>query len=166
MNAGAFGREISDVAERVSFLTAKGDIIRQARKELRFSYRTFDLLPESIILSATFSLRRGKAEEIREEVDKILALRREKHPLMHRNAGSIFKNPAALSAGRIIDEIGLKGHKSGDAQVSEMHGNFIVNRGRAKARDVIALIDFIKKRVLEERGIVLETEVHIIGDDA
>jgi len=92
-------------------------------------------------------------------------MRKKKHPLEYRNAGSIFKNPPDISAGKIIDDLGLKEKKNGGAKISEIHGNFIVNFGGAKARDVISLIDMTQKRVLEERGIHLETEVKIIGVD-
>jgi len=165
MNAGAYGREIKDVVEKVAFMTRKGEILEHGKGGLNFTYRRLAMPLDLLILAAAFSLARGDREEIRKKVEKILALRKEKHPLMYRNAGSIFKNPPGISAGRIIDETGLKGLQTGDARISEMHGNFIVNLGRAKAVDVLALIDTVKKRVFEERGIVLETEVCIIGED-
>jgi UDP-N-acetylmuramate dehydrogenase len=165
MNAGAYGREIKDVVEKVVFMTGKGKILEHGKGSLNFTYRRLALPPDLLILAAAFSLARGDREEIRKKVEKILALRKEKHPLMYRNAGSTFKNPPGISAGRIIDETGLKGLQMGDARISEMHGNFIVNLGRAKAADVVALIDAVKKRVFEKRGIVLETEVCIIGED-
>ena len=83
----------------------------------------------------------------------------------YRNAGSIFKNPKGLPAGQIIDALGLKGTRIGGAQISEKHGNFIVNTGNATAKDILALIDTVQKRVWEERGIRLEPEVRIIGED-
>jgi UDP-N-acetylenolpyruvoylglucosamine reductase len=93
-------------------------------------------------------------------------MRKTKHPLEYYNAGSIFKNPAGgISAGQIIDELGLKGTQIGGAKISEKHGNFIVNVSNAKAIDIIALIDMVKKKVREDRGIDLETEVKIIGED-
>ncbi len=165
MNAGAYGREIKDVAEKVVFMTGKGEILEQDKGSLSFTYRRLSVPPDFLVLAAAFSLRRGDEEEIRKQVEHILSLRREKHPLMYRNAGSIFKNPGNVSAGRIIDEMGLKGFQIGGAMVSEMHGNFIVNMGNAKAGDVLALIDAVKKKAIEERGIALETEVCIIGDD-
>ncbi|MDO8722070.1 MAG: UDP-N-acetylmuramate dehydrogenase [Syntrophales bacterium] len=164
MNAGAYGREIKDVVETITFMTIKGGICQQGGGELGFSYRNLDLPPDFVILAARFFLHRGAREEIKKDVETILEMRRDKHPLMYRNAGSIFKNPGSLSAGRIIDEMGLKGLKIGDAMISEMHGNFIVNLGKAKAKDVLALIDAVKNKVLEERGVVLDTEVHIIGE--
>lgn len=166
MNVGAYGREIKDVAVRVAFLTKEGEIIQRSREKLSFRYRALEMPPHEIVIEAAFSLRRGDGEEIRPRVEKILALRKERHPLTHRNAGSIFKNPLELPAGRIIEELGLKGVCRGGAQISEKHGNFIINLGGAKAADVLALINLIKEKVRKERGMLLETEVCIIGDDA
>jgi UDP-N-acetylmuramate dehydrogenase len=166
MNAGAYGLEIKDVVDKVIFMTGKGELLEISRRDLDFTYRRLALPPDCLIVAATFSLLKGNKEDIGKKIEKILALRKERHPLIYPNAGSIFKNPPGLSAGRIIDEMGLKGLQIGDARISEMHGNFIVNLGRAKAKDVLALIDIVKKRVFEERGIVLETEVCIIGEEA
>jgi UDP-N-acetylmuramate dehydrogenase len=165
MNAGAYGREIKDVAEKIVFMTGKGEIIEQGKETLHFTYRRLSVPPDFLVLAVAFSLMVGDKKEIGGKIEQILSMRREKHPLMYRNAGSIFKNPGSVSAGRIIDEIGLKGFQIGGAMVSEMHGNFIVNTGNAKAGDVLALIDAVKKKALEERGIVLETEVCVIGND-
>ena len=165
MNAGAYGREIKDVAVTVTFLTKKGEIRQCDRGDLDFSYRNLAVPPEAVIVAADFSLVRGDREEIRQQISAILARRQEKHPLKYRNAGSIFKNPGKLPAGRLIEEMGLKGLQIGGAQISEQHANFIVNLGKARAADVLALIDLVISRVRQERGLVLETEVHIIGDD-
>lgn len=166
MNAGAYGREIKDVAAAVSFLTREGKVLRKKTEELCFNYRNLAMPPDLIILSAAFSTVRGERREIRQQVKTILAKRRENQPLEYRNAGSIFKNPGTLPAGRLIEELGLKGLKIGGAQISEKHGNFIVNRGRSKAADILALIGRIKEKAWQERGINLEMEVHIIGEDA
>ncbi len=166
MNAGAYGWEIKDVVETITFMTRGGDICQQGKGDLNFSYRNLDLPPDAVVLAAHFSLRRGERKEIKINVERILEMRKERHPLSYRNAGSIFKNPADGSAGRIIDELGLKGLTVGDARISETHGNFIVNLGEATAEDVLALIDVVKRKVFEERGILLDTEVHIIGEEA
>jgi len=92
-------------------------------------------------------------------------MRKTKHPLAYRSAGSVFKNPPDEPAGKIIDAVGLKGFRIGDAMVSKIHGNFIVNLGKATAGDIILLMDIIQKKVLEERGILLEPEIKIIGDE-
>ncbi|MBE0558766.1 MAG: UDP-N-acetylenolpyruvoylglucosamine reductase, partial [Proteobacteria bacterium] len=107
---------------------------------------------------------RGEGEAFAGRVREIIALRREKHPLEFRNAGSIFKNPHGAPAGKLIEAAGLKGLRIGDAQVSEKHGNFIVNRGRATAEELLGLIDLVQKRVCEATGHALEPEVRIIGE--
>jgi UDP-N-acetylmuramate dehydrogenase len=134
------------------------------RESLIFAYRNLDLPAETIIIGAVFGLKRGEGEKIAGRVREIISLRREKHPLEFRNAGSIFKNPRAIPAGRLIEAAGLKGMRIGDAQVSEKHGNFIINRGQATAGEVLNLIDLIRKRVFETTGYALETEVKIIGE--
>ena len=165
MNAGAYGSEIKDIVEWVSTLRRDGRILKVGRDELVFAYRNLDLPEGSIITDASFFLRRGEGKKIRGKITEILSLRKKKHPLDYRSAGSIFKNPPNIPAGQIIDEMGLKGARIGDAMISERHGNFIVNLGHAKAGDILALIDMVKKRVLEEKGIALEAEVMIVGED-
>ncbi|MCX5836945.1 MAG: UDP-N-acetylmuramate dehydrogenase [Deltaproteobacteria bacterium] len=164
MNAGAYGGEIKNIVESVSLLNASGAIRAAARDELPFAYRNLDLPAETIIIGATFRLQRGNGEKIAGRVREIIGMRMEKHPLEFRNAGSIFKNPQDCPAGRLIEEAGLKGTRIGDAQVSEKHGNFIVNRGQATAEEILRLIALIQQRVFERTGNTLETEVKIIGE--
>jgi UDP-N-acetylmuramate dehydrogenase len=164
MNAGAYGGEIKDIVESISLLDASGAIRAATREELRFAYRNLDLPTETIIISATFRLRRGNGKEITGRVREIIGMRREKHPLEFRNAGSVFKNPRDCPAGRLIEEAGLKGTRNGDAQVSEKHANFIVNRGQATAEEILGLIALVQRRVFEKTGYALETEVKIIGE--
>ena len=94
---------------------------------------------------------------------QLLKRRRETQPLSYPNVGSVFKNPEGHFAGRLIEEVGLKGERIGDAQISEKHGNFIVNRGSATAKEVLALIDQIQRKVQTERGVTLELEVKVVG---
>ena len=164
MNAGAYGGEMKDICLAVRLLGPQKEIRTAPRTELNFSYRNLDLPAETIIIGAAFYLRRGRGEEIAGRVREIIALRRGKHPLEFRNAGSIFKNPHAIPAGKLIEQAGLKGMRIGDAQVSEKHGNFIVNRGRATAEELLGLIDLVQKRVAEVTGHALEPEVRIIGE--
>ncbi len=164
MNAGAYGGEIKDICLAARLLDPKEGTRTITRADLTFSYRNLDLPAETIIIGAAFYLRRGEGERIAERVREIIALRREKHPLEFRNAGSIFKNPQAVPAGKLIEAAGLKGLRIGDAQVSEKHGNFIINRGRATAEELLDLIDLVQKRVEEATGHALETEVRIIGE--
>jgi len=164
MNAGAYGGEIKDIVQSVNLLDASGGIHAAARDELPFAYRTLDLPVETIIISAAIRLQRGDAEKIAGRIREILGMRKEKHPLEFRNAGSVFKNPRDCPAGKLIEEAGLKGIRIGDAQVSEKHANFIVNRGHATAADILRLVALVQQRVLEKTGRVLETEVKIIGE--
>ena len=164
MNAGAYGGEIKDIVETVRLLDDSRAIRSVGKKELRFEYRSLDLPAETIIIGATFRLRKGAGRMIEEQVRKILDTRRGKHPLAFRNSGSIFKNPRDIPAGRLIDECGLRGLRIGDAEVSEKHANFIVNRGQATAEQIIGLIELIQRRVFERTGHALETEVRIIGE--
>lgn len=164
MNAGAYGSEIKEVIVSASLLDPVEGIRIVTRDSLIFGYRHLDLPAETIIIGAAFRLKRGEQEKIAGRVREILALRKEKHPLEFRNAGSIFKNPHSIPAGRLIESAGLKGFRIGDAEVSTKHGNFIVNRGQASAAEVLSLIDLVQKRVFEATGHSLETEVRIIGE--
>jgi UDP-N-acetylmuramate dehydrogenase len=166
MNAGAYGKEIKDIVETVELMIISGEILSARKDDLKFEYRNLDISEGTIITGASFLLTRGIEEQIHDRITEILGKRQNKHPLEYRNAGSIFKNPnGGIPAGQIIDELGLKGVRIGDAKISEKHGNFIVNLGNAKASDIIALIDMIKTKVNEERGIKLQIEVKIVGED-
>jgi len=165
MNAGAWGKELKDVVKSVSIIDAGAKTREIERKDLPFEYRNLDLPKGTIITGADFHLARGDRNEIQGKISDIMAMRREKHPLLYRSAGSVFKNRPNCPAGKMIEEAGLKGLKAGDAEISEKHGNFIVNRGNAKAGDVIALIDTIQNKILGEKGILLEKELKIIGED-
>ena len=164
MNAGAYGREIKDTIGSVFVVNGNGKTRKIEREDLHFEYRRLDLPDGTVITGATFDVLKGEKEEIQRKVANILNARRDKHPLGQRSAGSVFKNPPDSPAGRIIDELGLKGTASGGAMISEKHGNFIVNLGGAKTADIVALIDIIKERVFEAKGIELEAEVKIIGE--
>jgi UDP-N-acetylmuramate dehydrogenase len=163
MNAGAYGRELKDVLKSVLLVDGFEGIVEIENDNLAFEYRNLNIPRNAIILGATFGLFKGKSRELIErEVLRILGSRTEKHPLEYRSAG--FKNPVGCPAGRIIEEIGLKGTRIGDAEISEKHANFIVNLGKATSGDILDLIDLVRKRVFEKKGICLETEVKIIGE--
>jgi UDP-N-acetylmuramate dehydrogenase len=164
MNAGAYGQEIKDILEHIDLLKNNGEIIEIARDALHFAYRNLALPAGALIVSASFLLRPGNADAVQAEINRIGSLRKMRHPLDYRNSGSIFKNPGVIPPGQLIEKAGLKGMRIGDAQVSEKHGNFIVNLGRARADDVLSLIGLVKKKVLEATGISLETEVVILGE--
>ncbi len=165
MNAGAYGREIKDVVETVFLLDTDGKKKTLRREEISFGYRKSGLPPDEIILAARFRLEKGQAQQIKKRTNEIMQWRQEKHPIEYPNAGSVFKNISGQTAGELIEELGMKGVNCGDAQVSLKHANFIVNRGKAKASDVLELIALIQSKVKKEKGVILEPEVVIIGED-
>jgi len=164
MNAGAYGTEIKDVVSSVSVIDGQGKKKILQRDEIAFAYRRSNLPADVIICGARFILKRGNEGQIRERMAEIMKLRQEKHPLQYPNAGSVFKNMSGLPAGRLIEELGLKGVRRGDVQVSKKHANFIVNKGQGTASDMIALITFIQESAKKERGVNLETEIVIVGE--
>jgi UDP-N-acetylmuramate dehydrogenase len=164
MNAGAWGVEMKDVLLSVSFLDEDGEVVERSRPRLEFAYRKLDFPSQWIVLRGRFQLKRGKKEEILERMKSFSEMRRKTQPLDDPSAGSIFKNPQEGSAGRWIEEAGLKGFRIGQAMVSDRHANFIVNLGKATAREVIDLIQWVERKVCEEKGISLEREVRVVGE--
>jgi UDP-N-acetylmuramate dehydrogenase len=165
MNAGAHGAYIEGVIHAATILGADGKVYNRRRDELGFAYRTSGLDSTEIILQVDMSLETGDPEEISRIVKEKLDWRRDRQPLSLPSAGSVFKNPPGSPAGRIITELGLKGTRAGGAEISTLHANFIVNRGGARAVDVLSLIDLIVKKARDERGIELEPEIKIVGVD-
>jgi len=161
MNAGANDGETKDVVENVT-IWHNGTVQNLGRNELIFEYRKCHLPEGSIITNATFRLEKGSKEESEKNIKDYLDYRNITQPVNLANTGSIFKNPESIAAGRLIEELGLKGSIIGGARFSELHANFIVNSGDAHASDVIELIKKAQKMALEQRGIALETEVRII----
>jgi UDP-N-acetylmuramate dehydrogenase len=164
MNAGTDVGNTWDVVERVTLLLPDGRIVQCARHEVRAGYRSTDLPPQSVVLSAVLRTMKGHAAEMREDVRRIYRDRRQSQPLSQPNAGSVFKNPPGERAGRLIDRLGLKGYRVGEAQISPVHANFIVNLGRASSDDVLTLIERVKYQVHRRTDILLEEEVHIVGE--
>jgi UDP-N-acetylmuramate dehydrogenase len=164
MNAGAWGAELKDVLLSVTLMREDGEIVERSRSRLRFCYRGLVIPSSWIILKGRFQLKKGKKEEILERVESYSGMRKKKQPLDYPSAGSIFKNPKEGPAGKWIEEAGLKGFRIGQAMISERHANFIINLGRAKAEEVIRLMEFVEKKVYEERGISLEREVKVVGE--
>jgi UDP-N-acetylmuramate dehydrogenase len=164
MNAGAWGTEMKDVIHSVAFMKEDGERVERTRSRLRFSYRRL-MFPRSwIILKGCFHLKKGRKVEILERVRSFSETRKRTQPLDYPSAGSIFKNPEEGPAGKWIDEIGLKGFRIGQAMVSERHANFIINLGKATAEEVLRLIEWVERRVYEEKGISLEREVRVVGE--
>ena len=164
MNAGAWGVEMKDVILSVTFMDGEGELVERTRPKLAFSYRTLAIPPSWVIIKGRFQLKKGNKEEILERMKTYSETRKRTQPLDYPSAGSIFKNPKEGPAARWIEEAGLKGFRIGQAMVSDRHANFIVNLGRATAADVIQLMEWVEKRVYEEKGISLEREVKVIGD--
>ena len=163
MNAGAYGGEIAQVILSARALTPSG-IKTLSADELALGYRTSAVAKNHwIVLDAVFSLANGDAEQIRQTMADLAARRREKQPLQYPSCGSFFKRPAGHYAGALIEQAGLKGYRIGDAQVSEMHAGFIINRGHATAADIYRLMRHVQRTVQEQSGILLEPEVRLIG---
>jgi len=165
MNAGAWGRSMADVIRSIELVDhEKIEIISE--KHLNFSYRTCRALAgrkNAVVTGVTMSLKTAAPEQIKETIRTLKEKRKERQPYGQPNCGSVFRNPEEISAGKLIDEAGLKGRRIGDAAVSEKHANFIVNCGQASAHDVLALIDEIKERVMQTSGVELIPEVQFLG---
>ncbi len=160
-NAGAFGRSISEILERFTILDQKLNIREIDRGMVNFDYRYSNIPDRTIITEAELKLRKGDRVRIKKKVSEFLKMRYQRQPRGF-SAGSFFKNPRPYSAGKLIEECGLKGLRIGDAIVSEKHANFIINLGNAKTEDVLKLARIIKKKVKEIKGVELEPEVKII----
>jgi UDP-N-acetylmuramate dehydrogenase len=147
MNAGCWGKEISDVLHSVTMLDPTGKLIQTERDKLDFSYRQWGGGRESVIVAAVFALVKGDIKTIKAACRKYLQQRKEKQPQHMASAGSFFKNPPGRAAGGLIEEAGLKGHRVGGAMVSPRHANFIVNTGTATAGDILALMRKVQSAV-------------------
>jgi UDP-N-acetylmuramate--alanine ligase len=164
MNAGAMGASTFEAVESVRFMDREGGVHERAAGEVEFHYRNCPLFKEHIALGAVLRGVPAAAGQIQKRLDECAQKRWSSQP-KQASAGCMFKNPAAMPAGRLIDELGLKGLRVGGAVVSDAHGNFLVNDGGASARDVLELIELVRARVREARGVELHTEVEIIGED-
>ncbi|MFB3147725.1 MAG: UDP-N-acetylmuramate dehydrogenase [Thermodesulfobacteriota bacterium] len=164
MNAGANDGEIKDVVDTV-WIWLRGEEIALSRSEIKFEYRKSHLPQGSVITKAMFKLKQGNSSESARSVKDYMTKRNLTQPIKMSNTGSIFKNPPQIAAGQLIEELGLKGFGIGGAKFSDLHANFIVNSGNATARDVLELIETAKREALLQRGIKLETEVRVIGNE-
>jgi UDP-N-acetylmuramate dehydrogenase len=160
MNAGAYGMQIGSYVRKVKLYRAaarKLEILRGA--QISFEYRHTSFAPDDMMLAVTLELPSKPYTEILQGIRICNEKRRSSQPLGQKSAGCIFKNPPGASAGRMIDELGLKGLSVGDARVSDRHANFFVNAGQASARDMLALIADVRGRVEQAYGVKLENEV-------
>ena len=165
MNAGAYGGEMKDVVRSVDVLYPGTGIRRLSAQELEFGYRTSRVKHEhAIVLGAELELTPGDIDGISSRIAELARQRREKQPLEFASAGSTFKRPEGYFAGKLIQDAGLKGFSVGDAQVSEKHAGFVINRGGASAAQIRQLIEDVQRIVLENSGVKLEREVIFLGE--
>lgn len=164
MNAGAMGGETFRQVVSVRYVDKDGEFHTRTPSEMEVHYRSVPTLRENFAVSATFDGIGSTSAEIESKLEASMLKRRSSQP-RESSAGCIFKNPEMVPAGRLIEELGLKGMRLGGAKVSDVHGNFIVNEKNATAEDFMALISLVQETALRERGIHLDTEVQMVGED-
>lgn len=165
MNAGAYGGEMKQVLKSAEVLTPEGEVLTLPVEEMKMGYRTSIVSRmDYVVLGAEIALREGNKEEIRAKMDELKEKRVSKQPLEFGSAGSTFKRPEGYFAGKLIEDAGLRGFRVGNAQVSEKHCGFVINRGGATAREVAELMETVARRVEENSGVRLEPEVKKIGE--
>ena len=163
MNAGCYGSDISKVLYKAKVLTSDYKVKTIYNKDLKFDYRDSILrYKDYILLTATFKLEKGNIEEIKTKIEEYRLKRYNSQPLEYPNAGSVFRNPEGFSAGKLIDDLGLKGTSIGGAYVSYKHANFIINKENATSKDIISLINLIERKIKEEYNLDLECEQEIV----
>ena len=165
MNAGAWGSSFGDVVRNVTVMTDTGDLVELTHAEANFEYRHSGLDAYFCVTGATLTLEPGDVDTITERMQTFYKQKVATQPFAEENAGCMFKNPPGDSAGRLIDISGLKGYRIGGAEVSTVHGNFILNIDNATAADVLNLVAHIQQQVREKTGISLQTEVKRLGFD-
>ena len=169
MNAGAYGGEMAQVVVSADCIARDGERFTLSAEELALGYRHSALMdyPENenpIVVGVTLALQNGEQEIIAAQMKELIAKRQEKQPLEYPSAGSFFKRPAGHFAGALIEQAGLKGYRVGDAQVSEKHAGFVVNRGKATAEELRQLCRDVQTIVCDKAGVRLEPEVRFVGE--
>ena len=163
MNAGTRLGEMSSAVKAVRIVNPKGDVVDYPASKLHFTYRR-TRMPRGIVAGVWLQLKPSPRAGVDKVVKEYLKYRKETQPLTMPNAGCVFRNPKKNAAGRLIEEAGMKGVRVGDAQVSEKHANFVVNLGKARAADVIALIKKVGQAVEKRTGVTLQLELKIVGE--
>ena len=163
MNAGAHGGEIKDVLVSAAAVTRDGRKVRFAQADMGFSYRKSAVAADCVFTSAVLAGRPDDVAQIRARIAEVVAHREAAQPIREKTGGSTFKNPPGSSAWKVIDAAGCRGLAVGDAQVSELHCNFLINRGNATAADIETLGETVRRRVLEHSGVALEWEIKRVG---
>ena len=164
MNAGAMGKETFDQVISVRFLDEDGEIRVRSHDEILSHYRNVPELRRNYALSAIFQAQKSDSDQVEQRMEESKSKRQASQPIA-ASAGCVFKNPEEIPAGQLVDQLGMKNATLGKARVSAIHGNFIVNDGKAQASDILGLIDQIRNKAKAEYNITLETEVQIIGED-
>ncbi len=164
MNAGTRDGSIADRLISVTLLYRSGKLEKRDRAELVFGYRWVELPPDAWIVGAVLELKPMDPQQIEQKIRERMNDRRKEQPVEFPSAGSIFKNPPGDFAGRLIEAAGMKGERVGDAEVSTLHANYIINRGRAGASDVLALIRKVREKVEQTFGVSLELEIQVLGE--
>ncbi len=166
MNGGAYGGETKDALIEARGVDRKGDLRVYSNADMHYSYRHCGAPEDVIFTQALFQGRAGDADSIAQEMDKITESRESTQPIKSRTGGSTFKNPQGHKAWQLIDKAGCRGLVVGDAQVSELHCNFLINRGQATARDIETLGETVRRRVRDTSGVTLDWEIKRIGIEA
>jgi UDP-N-acetylenolpyruvoylglucosamine reductase len=164
MNAGAMGSEAFDQVISVRYVDAGGEFHTRTPMEMDVHYRNVPFLKDNFAVSATFSGQSAPSDVIEARMDESVRKRRNSQP-RESSAGCVFKNPSAIPAGKLVDELGMKGQRIGGARVSEVHGNFLVNEKNATAAEFLDLIEKVTAKAAAERGIDLELELQIVGEE-
>lgn len=166
MNAGAYDGEMKDVLEKIEVMDKEGNVFELQGEEMALGYRQSAVQNmDLIVLTATMKLKKGKYQDIKAKMDDLDYRRKSKQPLEWPSAGSTFKRPTGYYAGKLVQDVGLKGFSMGRAQVSELHSGFVINKGDASAAEVLSLIRHIQGKVKDQFGVDLCTEVKIIGEE-
>ena len=164
-NAGTDIGAIGDLVEELTVVDREGRELTMKRSALRFEYRSLKLPRTMAIVRALLKLSKSTSDEVTAKVAERMVHREETQPTGVRSLGCVFKNPEKPAAAVLIEEAGLKGVRIGGARVSSIHANFIINEGKATARDIVVLMNLMRERVKDQSGIVLESEIEIVGDE-
>ena len=166
MNAGAYDGEMRDVVAQVEAISSSGEVKIYLPADIGYAYRKSCFQDNGcIVTAALLHLKTGNKEEIQEKMLDYAHKRREKQPLGYPSAGSVFKRPAGIYVGPMIEKLGFKGHRIGGAEVSSQHAGFIVNTADAKASDVLLLIERIQEAALDQYGVDLHPEIRVVGEE-
>lgn len=162
-NAGAFGCEMKDVLLSITLMDGAGNVTTVNKEQVPFGYRTAGIPRDSLIIAARIRLGKDSPAAVSRRIEDFRKDKKSRQPLGQRSAGCVFKNPEGRPAGRLIDEAGLKGMRKGDIEVSGLHANFFINRGRGRAEDFMRLVEEVASRVKNYSGVALEPEIRVVG---